>query len=442
MYRQHQQMGFFQSPDGMIVNPQAYIGVNHTQNLAPAHRSTFSEAVLRRDPTIGLKLYPLLESTRSGVTHSNSKIFTIKRNFHPTLRLAAKLPDAKAGQASTLKVETTNGIIPNMTFIVNPLGEHILITDVIGDSEIVVLRQLGSLNSSGAPAGTTLLYSGDAFEQGSLRPLMRNTGSSQMVLNTQIMRHSWGETGTLRETLKARDIVEGGISGVYDSKEEAMRNHALSLESWVLFGQRSFNNYNGMPMHTASGLLEFISASAPQNVVTVAGGTNVTDLGNIFESLGDVTINGSFNNRRTLYVNKAVPNTISAIAAQQGNPQYTVGQQTDIIGRRYTSFQTPRMSFDMEEHPLLNTDPSQAGMAIAVDPTTLRVEYLGSRKTQHQYYNADEKGNILPVANDNGIDQHGGTFTTEVMLVCENPAANGLFLNLLEARPSYDKCCK
>ena len=73
--------------------------------------------------------------------------------------------------------------------------------------------------------------------------------------------------------------------------------------------------------------------------------------------------------------------------------------------------------------------------ALILDSGSFAVKYLGSRDTQHQYYNQDAQGGLSPIASDNGIDASGGTFLTELMLVCRNPAANALIYNVNKAKP-------
>ncbi len=81
--------------------------------------------------------------------------------------------------------------------------------------------------------------------------------------------------------------------------------------------------------------------------------------------------------------------------------------------------------FRLIEHPLFNTNPSWAKMAVAVDLSTFKTAYLGDRKTQHKAFNGDSAN-----ADDNGIDATGGTLTTEMTCVVKNPPANAVIYNL------------
>lgn len=435
--------GFYQQPNHMMGNPPAHVGVTHTGNIPTTQRVSFAELVQMKYPDGGVQILPLLNRTSKGKTNALSETYMVKTQWVPKLKLIQALPQVRRGQYTTAKVATTEGIIPNMTFVTGPFGEQVMVTDIVGPNEVVLLRGLSSVMPISVAKGADLIYSGDVFEEGSMRPLMRFSGSSEFMVHTQIFRHSWGQTNTVRESLIAQDAKSGGIYGVdaAESKQDALINHAYAIESWLLFGRNSFTTYNGMPMRTASGILEFISANAPQNIVTAVGKLNIADLGHIFRSLSDITIEGAMNGNPMLFVHEAVIDTISAISSQQGLPMYTVNQRTAITGQQYTDFSTPHGSYSLVKHPRFKRERSLYGAALAFNPSSFALKYLGNRDTQHSYYNADAKGALSQIQDPTGLDQVGGTFTTEVMLVCRNPSANGMYFNLLEGRPSFDFCC-
>ena len=436
--------GFYQTPNHLMPNPRAGVGITHSGNI-PGYRqpSSFSELIQMKYPNGAVQLLTLLNQVSRSKTNQLSETYMVKTQWTPRLRTMEAMPAVRRGQSSTIKVETTEGIIPNMTFVTGPFGEQIMVTDVVGPNELVVMRGLSAVLPMEVPKKRDLIYSGDVFEEGSMRPLMRYSGSSEFMVHTQIFRHSWGQTNSVRESLMAQDAKTGGITGVTasDSKEEALMNHAYAIESWLLFGKHRFSVHNGMPMRTAAGILEFISANAPQNIVTAVGALNIADLGHIFRSLSDISIEGAMGNDQKLYVHEAVIDTITSISQRQGVPMHTVNQQTDIMGKQYTRFGTPHGTYDLIAHPRFKMEQSLYGAALAFSPSSFKLKYLGDRDTQHSYYNADASGKLSQIQDPTGLDQVGGTFTTEVMLVCRNPAANGMYFNLLDSRPSYDQCC-
>lgn len=422
------QFNLFQS--GPIPQAAPVIGMAHTQTFArdPQFMPTFSQTVLMRQPYGDVKLFPLIDTINKGTIHSVDYGYRIKNMYFPTLTVAEDVPCASPRQSSTIKVVSTAGIIPNMVFTVFPLGEQLLVTDVRSDS-IVALRMMGTLGSQVIRKGTRLQFAGTAFEEGSLRPLTRHMTHDQMFVQTQIFRDTWATTGTVREIL-AKD----GTSVPQENKADAMMMHAQSIENALLFGQQGNTVHNGKPMRTTSGIIDHIAHNAPQNVINIADAMNYQDLCAVFDSFGDIQVGTSAGPNRIIYCDRTFANTISQIGAMMGTNVRMVTESTDSFGQRFKNFYTQRMNFQIYEHPMFNVFADTSGMALVIDPTTLGVRYLGARDTQHAYFNADASGAMTGVANDNGIDAAGGTFTTELLFICTNPAANGIIYGLNNAR--------
>lgn len=98
------------------------------------------------------------------------------------------------------------------------------------------------------------------------------------------------------------------------------------------------------------------------------------------------------------------------------------------FGLQFSTLTIARGKFRIIEHPLFNSNPTWAKMAVGVDLPTFRVAYLNGRKTQNMEFNTS--GNQ---AADNGIDAVGGTLTTEMTAVVMNAPANVVIRNLTAA---------
>lgn len=420
--------GLFQS--GPYPSAAPVIGMAHTQTFAndPQFMPTFSQTVFQRQPYGSVRLFPLVDSINRDVIHSVDYGYRIKNLYFPSIVVAEDVACATPRQSTTIKVENTAGLIPNMLFQEYPFGEQMLITDVRSDA-IVVLRGVGTAASREIRKGTRLQFSGTAFEEGSLRPLTRHMTSEQMFVQTQIFRDSWATTGTVREIM-----TKEGSKVPHENKLEAMQMHAQSIEMALMFGQQSNTVLNGKPMRTTSGIIDHIVHNAPQNVINVADAVNYDDLCAIFDGFGDITVGTGGSDRRVIYCDRTFANAIMQVGRRLGTSIQMVTDSRDTFGQRFKNFYTQRMTFQIYEHPLFNLHQDTAGMALVLDPTTLGVKYLGARDTQHAYFNADSQGRISEVANDNGIDAAGGTFTTELLFTCTNPAANGIIYGLNNAR--------
>jgi hypothetical protein len=96
-------------------------------------------------------------------------------------------------------------------------------------------------------------------------------------------------------------------------------------------------------------------------------------------------------------------------------------------GLQFSTIKIARGTFRVIEHPLFNTNTSWSRLAIAVDPSSFTVAYLGNRKTQNKEFNLS--GDVA----DNGIDAVGGTLTTELTTVIKNPPAFAMLSNITAA---------
>ena len=407
-------------------------GMIHTQTFRrdPRFLPSFTGAVLRRFPNGNCPVTAIIDSLSPKDITTVDSYSSVKNVAYPTYKLLEDLPPASPRQSTTIKVNDTRFMMPNMQFTVMPFGEQMLVTSVTGDNTAVVIRGTGTVLPFGVKKGTVLQFSGNAFEEGSLRPLGRHYETSRLWTQTQIFRDGWAVTDTMRKVATAN-----GFSVDSESKEDAAYQHSTAMEMAVLFGQKGNMVYKGKPMRTMSGMLEYIRANAPQNVMTVGSsklGTTYSDLCNIMEVFGDVRIGNAPSTKRVIYGDKTFVNAIHNIGMKYASFIRYTSDGTDSFGNRFRNFITPRMEFTVYEHPLFSVlDSMPRGMGIVIDPTTWSLDYL--RRTRHTYFNADAGGQISASTVDNGVDAIGGDFLTEMSLGATNPAANGIIYNLTTA---------
>ena len=412
------------------------VGMIHTQTYRnPKFQATFTGAVLRRYPGGNCPVTAIIESMSTSDIITVDTYSQVQNVAYPTYSLVEDVPSASPRQASTIKLNTTKFILPNTLFAVMPYGEMMMVTGVTGDNTVTVMRGMGSVLPFAIKKGTWLQFAGNAFQEGSLRPLGRHYEESRLWNQTQIFRDGWALTDTMRRVATAN-----GIKMDATSKNDAAYQHAQAMEMAVLFSQKGNTVYKGQPMRTMSGMMEFIRLNAPQNVITVGKSeVNYRDLCAIMEVFGDVRIGPNPSTRRIIYGDKTFVNTITDIGIKYANMIRYTSDGTDSFGHRYRNFITPRMEFTVYEHPLFNLMHGlPLGMAIVIDPTVWRLEYL--RRTRHTYFNADAGGNIQNLTVDNGVDALGGDYLTEMALACDNPAANGVIYNFTMGGCS-NECC-
>ncbi len=127
-----------------------------------------------------------------------------------------------------------------------------------------------------------------------------------------------------------------------------------------------------------------------------------------------------------MFVGGQAKKVINNIGRMNGTYYMTQGQTT--WGLQFDTIKIARGTFRIIEHPLFNTNPSWAALAIAVDLSSYSLAYLGDRKTQNKEFNMTGDS-----VSDNGIDAVGGTLTTELTTVLKNPPACGIMTNLTAA---------
>lgn len=407
-----------------------YAGMVHTQTYGGKDsilKPRFLDTVLRRYPGGSVQLTAIIDSMSKKKTTSTDIGYHVENLRFPTLTLVSDLAPASQHQASTIEVDDTSSVLPNMVFIFGPFGEQVMVTDVLGDHQLTVIRGMGTTRAFGAPKGSQMLFAGNAFEEGSLRPLGMISSQEKLFTQTQIFRNGWATTETMHAVASAQ-----GINVTSQSKSDAAYYHATDIESAVMFGQQSNLIVRGKPQRTFSGLIDTVRHNAPQNIINVTGDMSYDDLCNVMEMFGDVQIGENPSDSRVIYGDKAFVNAFHQLGMKYGQLMRMTTDTSDSFGQRFRQFITPRMRFNVYEHPLFSTRRMPKGMAIVVDPSSLELHYL--RDTKISYFNGKESGAYQEMSVDGGVDARGGDFLSELGFVCTNPAANGVIYGFTGAK--------
>jgi hypothetical protein len=200
----------------------------------------------------------------------------------------------------------------------------------------------------------------------------------------------------------------------------------------TIFGKKSEGIRNGQPFRTMDGIINIIgnldfyppSYTAP-NVFAAGATTNYTQLETMLENVFVQTTDPKQGNQRLVICGGQARRVINNIGRLSGNYQLIDGQTN--FGLQFSTFKTARGTFTLLEHPILNSNPVWSKMAIVVDMATFNYAYLGDRKTKSADFGTDGK------AVENGLDAVGGTLTTEMTLLIQNPPANAVITNLTAA---------
>ena len=428
------------------VAPTKYAGMLNTQSHTALGGSgifkpTFAQEAFMRYADRGVKLFPILDA-RAKRTETIERGFNIKSNWYPTLRVMQDVRPTNSKTVSTIMVDSTDGLRPNMMFVVPPVGELMLIRSIDSEVSISVVRGVGASRPTHIRAGTALQYSGVAYEEGSYRPLGVVTKHAEWTVHCMILRTGWALTNTAREA-----INKLGVQLFADGKESAMLEHVQALEAAMLFSQYGNNILNNQPLRTMAGAIDFIRHAAPQNIITVAGAVDKDDLDNVFDAACNVELTNSTNRSRICYCDSAFKRTVNQVGKLMENPFYSgiTSETSTLTSTKYTQIETDKSSVSLEEHPLITrasaAGGSQVGMGLVLDLSQLELYYLGGRKTRVTYFNATPDGGFTATENDNGIDASGGTVTTECLIINKNPATSALIFNMTQASPPRNRSC-
>ena len=327
-----------------------------------------------------------------------------------------------------LSVVSNATMLPGMVLRNQRTLEQVVVNSVNANGvQITVQRGVGT-TAAAVNNGDVWYQVGTAFEEASVRPNAMNIAPVKITNLTQIFRNSWAISGSADQI-----AVVAGDTNLAESKQECSAFHAVDIEKALLFGQKSQGTRNGKPFRTMDGMIAitsnlsyYPSSYSVPNVFTAGSTTNYTQLEGFFDPLFNQVSDPTASTERVLFVGSNARKVINNIGRLNGQYQIVDGQTS--FGLQFSSFKITRGTFRMIEHPLFNSNPDWAKMAIALDLSTFNVAYLGNRKTQHKGYN--QAGDT---AQDNGIDAIGGTLTTELTAIIKNPPANGVVYNLTAA---------
>lgn len=380
-----------------------------------AAAKSFSGMIARFMPMGDAPIFAMTSMLRTETALQFQHGYFSKTMIFPSVTLSAQ-----AALADTiLNVTSTANIIPGM--LIRPDGaatEVMLVLGVIGTTQIVVQRGVGNVGSAIIPVSTLCIQVGNANEEASLRPQAVSISTVLQNNYTQIFRNTWAVSGTAAET---RMIAGEGNSA--ESKMDCAGLHSADIEKGVIWGQKFLGMRNNQLFHTMDGILSIVSSLAPNNVTTLGGTTNFTQLETALDPVFNVRTDQMVGNERIMLVGGVAKRILNNIGRLNGT--YFLTQGMTEFGLRFTTLNMTRGTFRIIEHPMLNawgSSSSYAKMAIVVDMASFNLAYLGNRKTK-----------AFDIMGDDGVDAIGGTLTTELTTLIKNPQAFAVLYNFTAA---------
>ena len=394
------------------------VGVFNTSLLTTdLAKKSFSSMITRLMPNGQAPLFGITSMLKEETAYQYEHGYFSKTMIFPSMTINANF---LVGDTTGTVVDTTN-ILPGMVMRLDTTGENLLVLTVPSSTTFTCRRSVGTIAASGtAPATTKLWMVGNAYEEASVRPSSLLITAVRVTNFTQIFRNTWSVSGTNAATT----VIAGGTPDA-ESKQDCAMFHAIDIEKALLYAQKYQNTLNNQPLHLMDGLINIVTASAAGNITTLGGTTNWTQLEAALDPVFAQVTDPKNPNMRALFVGGIARRVIHAIARL--NSTYYIQGQTTEWGLQFDTIKTPRGTFNIIEHPLLNAygaTTTWAKMALAVDLASFGLAYMQGRKTLNSEFN----GQGAPAV-DNGIDAVGGTLTTELCCLVKNPAANAQLLS-------------
>lgn len=312
----------------------------------------------------------------------------------------------------------TGNFVVGMLLMVQRTRELMAINSVDSGVQITVTRAVGTVAAAALVDNDPIYCVGSAYEEASTRPTSQYILPARITNYTQIFRNSWSLTRTAAAT---KMFV--GDTNIAENRQDCAAFHAVDIEKAFWFGQKFLGTRNGNPYHTMDGLINVVTVNAAGNVTTAGGTTNYTQLETALDPCFNTATDPKVANERLLFVGGAAFKVINNIGRLNGTYMMVDGQAS--FGLQFKTIKITRGTFRVIEHPLFNSNPDWAKMAVAVDITSFDVPWL--RRTVSEEYNQNNQ----PV--DSGIDAVGGTLTSELTTEIKNPSANAIIYGLTAA---------
>lgn len=412
-------------------------GIFNTSNFAPNQVApSFSANILRMMPNGSAPLFAMTSMLREETIRNIDHSWFFSEYVQPQVTITSALPAAAQNAISTFTAADVGYMMEGMVLIVPGTMEQLLILGIVGNS-VSVRRGVGTTAPAAAPAGTTLVSIGTAYEESSLRPLPQASSYTEGNNTTQIFRNTWAVSGTAKSLIT--QVGDGVASG---NKRDATMYHARDIELSMLFGEKYKGTSKGQPLRKMGGIYSMLQQYAPQNIMQAPRVTTYDDLEAMLDPIFNVTTDQANSNDRLVFGDSTFVNAISKLGrlyAKDSGVTMSMTPGSNSFGQRFTEFTVGRGNFKVMEHPLFNTLGFTKGMGMVVDLSSLCVAYLEGRKTDYKDFNPNANSSS-GIAQDNGIDAQGGAYLTEMTMCVEAPLANGIIMGLCEVGTSCSPC--
>lgn len=391
-----------------------HIGLFNTSNFQAGELDTIDKVVVSLRMAEDMPLTSMLAFKPS--MSVSAPYYTWNREFmeRPEVSFSDPLPAALPGATNTVAIGTSNGLTEGSIYEITSTREQIRILSVVG-GVATIRRGVGNYPPAPVPANAETFYIGTAFEEGSFCPPARTGYATSLTNVTQILRDSWGVTGTVSQT-------ESQLFGKRSakSKSEMFARFARDIEYTRLFGQYYDGVQNGQPFRKMDGVYEMIRKYAPQNVMAAGATVTLEQMDDLISQVFSIVpMTGSVNNLRVGLIGRGAYRVLQKLGKHEG--QLNISKADTQIGLQFTSFRARAGTVNFVYHPMMDRHPNTQNSMILLNMDTIEPVHLGNRQSEY-------KDSV-----DDCRDAVGGNILAEIGLKMTVPEMNGIIHNFQEA---------
>jgi hypothetical protein len=403
----------------MQLNPAGIF--NHGYNPSTLQARSFATSIIKYNPQGA----PPLLSMSAYFSKPEKPVMDTSYGYYmmqfPWVSLVIDEANDYGAGDTTLTVDSTAGVVPNMVFQ-TPAREIIRVATVVDSTTVTVERGFGRVAAAAILDDAVLFNIGNALAEASVRPVARSYKPQYVPNYTSIFRNAWALTNSAAASLVEQKLYDN----VGENRRQCGEFHASSWELTALFSQPKAPT-GDPPLHTTQGVLDAIYQYAPNNIITAQSTTSWQQLRTAFEVMFSRANSMSNSNVRVGLCNGTAISIITDIVE---NTPYTanVSMDTNVMGMHITTIRTAHGTTKLVEDAVMNgVLPSDKGTVIGIDPNVLQVGYLGNRDAISENLDGtkDAKGD--------GIDAQTGSLTTEMVVLNRVPDACMVLNNLTAA---------
>lgn len=315
--------------------------------------------------------------------------------------------NAGTGNTITFKAGT---VLPKSVLFIESTGERMYVT---ASSGLTVTVQRGfagtaitAIDGSTNPVGAYVI--GSSFEEASDAPAPMMTVGYPMMNYSQIFRDSWANSRS------ATKIDWHTGDKVAKNKQDAIANHAKSIERALVFGARSMFTTDGRQNSTMDGIVNMIKSNVQ---TTTDGKLSWFELIDFIAQLYEYNVDGQ-PSERVAFCGNNVISVINKLVYNRNDIRITVGQ-TDY-GLKVNTVHTAFGDLTLLTHPMFNASPTWRNNLLCYHPGACCIDYMDDA--------------IITDSTPPGMDGEKYTITSELTMeyCCEKTA--GLLTNIVEPK--------